>query len=227
LANRRLTGDTYRASLVVGAYNRDPGGKSTVVTVSAGQQFIVGFDHDVRHDPRKPYGIDLIVFGNSFFTAGSAVTPTSDWSNVSIAGGVNTEPLSVSVAQLSTGPWYTFSGRTGDGLFPTEAYGWDKKTSAWGPEQDFTKPVNPALTESDFVGKSAADGVALYDGSGGGAGFNLASSGFDWIRYVRFTGDGGEVDAVADVTPVPEPGMVGIGVLVGGVRLLGRRRAVS
>jgi hypothetical protein len=55
-------------------------------------------------------------------------------------------------------------------------------------------------------GLSAADAIDLFDGSGGGTGFNLAESGFASIQYVKVEGlpglDGGQVDALASVRPM-------------------------
>jgi hypothetical protein len=49
-----------------------------------------------------------------------------------------------------------------DGLFPTESSG------------SFLTPVNSALTAADFAGKDLAGIRALYNGSGGGTGYDLA-----------------------------------------------------
>ena len=88
---------------------------------------------------------------------------------------------------------------------------------------DFTKPVDPLLTLSDFGGITAADAIELYDGSGGGTPFDLKNlpgyddlvvdpnSGYRWIQYVRLEGGegifaiGGQVDAVADVAVCGDP----------------------
>lgn len=72
---------------------------------------------------------------------------------------------------------------------------------------DFTKPVNPAFGPVfEAGGLSAADGIDLYDSSGGGTGFSLAESGFASIQYAKIEGlpgfDGGEVDAFASVRPM-------------------------
>ena len=214
---------TYRASVLAAPYEQNPSGQPVITTIDGGQEIVVGFDHEVRNDPGNPFGVDLLVFGNSFFAASSPVSPASDMRDLSITAGANAEPVTVSVAQQPGGPWYTFAGRTGDGLFPTNAYRWDAAAGRWGGESDFTKPVDPALTDASFVGLSGADAIGLYAGSGGGAGFDLALTGFDWIRYVRLTGAAGEVDALADVTAVPEPSAAAAAgaVLVG---LLARRR---
>ena len=74
---------------------------------------------------------------------------------------------------------------------------------------DFTKPVNPALTNVIHPGGtslSAADAIDYYNGSGGGTGFDLRVSGFTTVRYVKVEGispdySDGEVDAFAAVRP--------------------------
>jgi hypothetical protein len=72
---------------------------------------------------------------------------------------------------------------------------------------DFTKPVNPVLTNRFSAGGlSAADGVDLYNRSGGGTGFDLKQSGFASIQYLKVEGlsgfSGGEVDAISIVRPM-------------------------
>ncbi len=42
-----------------------------IVSLGVGGSLVVTFDHDVTDDPRNPFGIDLIVFGNAFFTDSS------------------------------------------------------------------------------------------------------------------------------------------------------------
>ena len=46
-----------------------------------------------------------------------------------------------------------------------------------------------------------AEAIDLYDGSGGGTAFDLdaLSNGPSYIKYVKFTGTGGEIDAVSDI----------------------------
>ena len=77
-------------------------------------------------------------------------------------------------------------------------------------ESDFTKPVDPTI---DWVGKDYAELLTLYDGSGGGAGVDISGTGLPWILYMRISVPDGlqsnpEIDAFADVAPVPEPSSV-------------------
>ena len=100
-----------------------------------------------------------------------------------------------------------------DGPFPTLGYQdvTDPFTSPPGSVlTDFTRPVDPLF---DPAHKSLAEIIAGYDGSGGGAGVDIGALGLTDISYVRisFLGTSGDlqVDAMADVTPVPSPGLLG------------------
>ena len=94
-----------------------------------------------------------------------------------------------------------------DGAFPT--LGWTDATSyadtAGLEPTDFTRPVDPRLGEGSVTGLSFVEMVAGYDGSGGGAGIDLATVDLPAIRYVRISNVGvnstPEVDAIADVAP--------------------------
>ena len=39
-----------------------------LVAVGIGGELILSFDHPVADDPQNPFGVDLLVFGNAFFT---------------------------------------------------------------------------------------------------------------------------------------------------------------
>lgn len=143
-------------------------------------------------------------------------------------GAVFEERVTVSVAQSLDGPWYEYSSTFGDWFFPTQPLKWDREainpntglSGDWTDQQnDWTRPVNPAMV--DLAGEAAAVGTAqwgylgnrtvadaldLYAGSAGGTPFDLAESGFAWIKYVKCTdptGNGGEICGVADAAPVP------------------------
>ncbi len=143
------------------------------------------------------------------------------------AGAVFEERVTVSVAQSLDGPWYTYETTFGDWFFPTQPLAWDREAinpntgiaGDWtDQEMDWTKPVNPALVDlasegaqagsgawGYFGSRTVADGLDLYAGSAGGTGFDLAESGFEWIKYVMFTDPNnrqGEICGVVDVAPV-------------------------
>jgi hypothetical protein len=68
--------------------------------------------------------------------------------------------------------WHVIPGIVADGLYPTIGFldsGPYDQTPGEVPS-DFTRPVDPSLSLSDFMGLSNDDVIALYDGSGGGAG---------------------------------------------------------
>lgn len=189
-------------SLVYGAWNVAPDGSPLIVTLGNAQQaghLMVEFDPPLTHDANHWYGKDLIVFGNAFWSANALVNGASDMNAVRIVGAsVFAEPVTVSVSPDGV-QWFTYSTPTADGYFPTQAFVWNAAQHTWGQEQDWTKPVNPAVTPSQFAGKTAADAIALYDGSAGGTAFDLSLSGFATVRYVRMEGRGGEVDALSRV----------------------------
>jgi hypothetical protein len=209
----------FTISMVYPAWNVTPDGRPTLLTLRPGSEVVVGFDHKVADDINNPYGIDFIVFSNTFFTRnGGSLSPTSDMATVTLTSpaSVNAEWLTVRVAQDPNGPWFVFpveQAAAGD-LFPTHPFEWDRSTGWWGRPLDFLKPVNPNLTLSDFSGLSVPQAIALYDGSAGGTGFDLQwldpadfdalrvdpDTGRRWIQYVKLTSEEwGEADAVADV----------------------------
>jgi hypothetical protein len=208
---------TYACSLVYPAWNTAPDGSKLIVTLDVGSEIVVGFDHKVADDPRNPYGIDFIVFGNSIFESTGWVKPNTNMDEFFLGNptSIYSERVTVSVAQDPNGPWYTFTnGPYADANFPTNAFAWDSDSNSWGDELDWLKPVDPNLSVSDFDGLSVANAIRLYDGSAGGTGFDLRwlapndyqalvvdpDSGRRWIQYIKVTSDEfGEVDAFADV----------------------------
>lgn len=224
-----------RVKLIEPAYNVSPasmGSQRLITTFNVGQSVTVRMGRTVHDDPNNPFGIDLNVFGNAFFTAtggtgpGGFVDDATNLNNVTV-GGVFAEPVRVSVSSDNVN-WYTYTGITGDGYFPTNAYRWDSANAAWTNELlDPTLPVNPAYNAASFGGGSAAQALALYNGSAGGTGFDLSVSGFSFINYVRFDGitgfSGGEIDAVAAVRAIPAPGAMALIGVVGAVATRRRR----
>lgn len=213
-----------RVKLVEPAYHLDPTQRrKLLLTLEEGGVVVVRFEEPIRDDPAHPFGVDFLVFGNAAFTAAGMVHDGTDLNTLRLRGGGFFEPLLVSVSPGYTGgpgedptdwetwPWYRYdNGPFADTAFPTQAYHWDRAGATWTDRlMDFTKPVNPALAawfEPD-AGRSlsAAEAIELYDGAGGGTGFDLRESGFASIRCVKIEGRpgraGGEVDALAAVRP--------------------------
>jgi hypothetical protein len=172
-----------------------------LVSLGVGGSLVLRFDHDVTDDPRNPFGIDLIVFGNAFFTDSSF--------GAGMVAGLSAEGGSISVSADGV-QWTPARGLAADGLFPT--LGWlDAAPYATTPglvPSDFLRPVDPSLTVGDLVGLGYDGLLDAYDGSGGGTGIDLAALGLASIRFVRIDGPPSpgmspEIDAVADVAPLP------------------------
>lgn len=218
-------GPVRRVKLVEPAYHLDPTQtRKLLLTIEEGAVVVVRFAEPIRDDPAHPYGVDLLVFGNAAFTAAGMVHDGTDLNTLRLSGGGFYEPLQVSVSPGYTGrpgedpdrwetwAWYRYeNGPYADTAFPTQAYQWDPNRATWMDVlMDFTKPVNPALAGWFAPGAAraltAAEAIALYDGAGGGTGFDLRESGFAAIRYVKIEGrpgfNGGEVDALAAVRPL-------------------------
>lgn len=216
-------------------------GDGYITTFDEGDWAIVNFDAPVYDDPKNPWGLDFIVYGNTMFWGSGYVYDTTDHTSYTLTGAVNEEPVVISVSQNGS-DWYTFNTVYGDTLFPTNPWVWDPDLyvstgNGWtSSENDYTLPVNPNLTLDDFDDISSYEAMLLYAGSAGGTGFDLADISayygidLDWIQYIKVEGtssySGGEIDAFADVAPVPIPGAVWLfgSALLG---LLGLRRKMA
>ena len=166
-----------------------------LVSIGAGGSLVLAFDHDVDNDPRNPFGIDLIVFGNPFCT--DSAYPNGVIDSMFSEGG--------SIELSSDGEtWYLVPGLVADGPLPT--LGWlDTGPYATAPGEvpsNFTRPVDPSL---QVIGMDYEELRAAYDGSGGGVGIDLDTVGLDSIRFVRIVNASAmhspEIDAIADVAP--------------------------
>jgi hypothetical protein len=208
-----------------------------LVTIGNGGYLTVKFGHRVENDPNNPYGLDLIVFGNAFQVVGGG----QGWENgdpdcVTVGGTVLSEPGIVSVSQDGD-VWYSFdNGPWADDFAPTLGRVYDAEDPDnsigdwnlwWGEPTDPTVPLDPSLTSASFNGWTVGEIARLYDNSAGGMGFDIGVFGLDWIQYVRVSDDPNstattEIDAFADVAPVPEPGTLALA-FAASLMLLGRK----
>ena len=181
-----------------------------VVTIGNGGRLTVKFSHPVENDENNPYGVDFIVFGNSFLVIALVNGNEQDWDfgnpeQTIVSGAVASEPGIVSVSQDGQ-TWYTFSdGPYADDFAPTAAYMWDDVNDVWGTELDPTRPFDPNLSAAEMSGMNVAEVIELYNGSAGGTGFDIGVFGLGWIQYVRIEDDPRsdvttEVDAISDVS---------------------------
>ncbi len=173
-----------------------------VVSVGTGGHLTLKFDAPVANDPLNPFGVDLLIFGNTGYIDGAF--PGGVASGVFGAGNGSVE---VSADGVN---WFLVPGAGADSPFPTLGYldlSDPYATTAGSVPSDFTRPVDPALNP---MGLNFAHIVAGYAGSGGGTGIDLTSVGLAAVSYVRVAnGTAGvtvEIDALADVAPIPAPG---------------------
>ena len=71
---------------------------------------------------------------------------------------------------------------------------------------DFTRPIDPSITVASMIGQEWSAVRAMYNGSGGGAGIDLAPLGLSSIRFVRVRVPSGamqsaEIDGFSEVAP--------------------------
>jgi hypothetical protein len=151
----------------IGYQNSDPFNppyaNTDIVGLGAGGSLTVQFSTPILNSPGNPYGISFMIFGHAGFQitngnySGGGITDGTFFQ-----GGVATTRVSVSADGVH---FYTLDptrAPNADGLFPIDSNG------------NFLVPVNPALTAADFAGKDLNGIRALYNGSGGGTGYDLA-----------------------------------------------------
>lgn len=192
-----------------------PFGTDEIVSIGDGGSLTVQFSQPVPNDASNPYGVDLIVFGNTGFI-------DADWPNGQIgtpAGlfGADGGKIEVSADGIS---FYEIPNVLANGLFPTQGY-LDSGPFDGVPgsvPSNFRRPVDPSLTLSDFDGLTYAQALALYDGSGGGVPIDLSwavdgdgfAANLASISFVRVSHSGaGSVEIDAFVA-VPEPGAIAL-----------------
>ncbi len=192
---------------------------SQLVQVGRGGSLVVSFSTPITNDAANPFGIDLIVFGNAFLS--DASYPNGISSGVLAGEGGDVD---VSADGMT---WFRVATNSADSGFPTLGYSdlTDPfSTTAGGVATDFRRAVDPAFSLA--AGLTFAQIVAGYNGSGGGLGVDIASSGLSSVSFVRIS-----VSASAQFVPeidgfsvVPTAGTGAI-VILAGIACPRRRRS--
>jgi len=177
-----------------------------IVSIGAGGSLTLQLSTPIVNRPESPFGIDFLVFGNSFF-----VVTNGSGASALTSGAVFTSSLSTRVEVSADAlTWFTLDPARAPivgTLSPTDGIG------------DPGRAVDPALKSSDFAGLNLSGIRSLYNGSAGGAGFDLAwaqdGSGnsvelpsADYIRIDVLSGRT-QIDAVS-ATPEPRAWALGL-----------------
>jgi hypothetical protein len=204
-------------------------GADEIVSVGSGGYLSLGFNTAITNDASHAFGVDLIVFSNAGFA--DATWTDSDPNNDG-TGNTGANPFifgaggaaTIQVSQNGT-DWITATTTTLD-LFPTLGYSdfVDATPASHGLiESDFTKALDPTLTAADLANMSFADLRTFYNGSGGGVGIDIASTGLTSASFVRFLNESGEAFEIDAVAVVPAPSTL-IALSVVGLATTRRRR---
>jgi hypothetical protein len=146
-----------------------PYGTNQIVSVGAGGSIVVRFVTPILNHPNAVYGLDFTIFGNTgFIVTNDFDFTTFDW--------IGTPATDGSLFGQSTGETRVSVSRDGvnyyllnpalapvvDAFPPTDGAG------------DFHLPLIPGLTAADFAGATLDDIRTLYNGSGGGASYDIS-----------------------------------------------------
>jgi len=219
-APTRFTGELAGFPGAVTPFN-PPFEADEIVSVGFGGEIVLAFNEPVNDHPDNPFGIDLLLFGNTGYIDG-------DFPNGLAAGLFGNGGGKVELSQDGD-TWVPVDDVAADGPFPT--LGYLDLDGPFDPDpgsvpSDFTRPVDPAF---DAIGKTFDEIVAAYDGSGGGAGIDIGAWGLDSVSFVRITdltddGISPQLDAIADVA-IPAPGATALLALGLGLVSVRRRRS--
>jgi hypothetical protein len=196
---------------------------SQLVSMGAGGSLTIDFGTSVSNDPSHRFGIDFMIYANSGFVITNGDFTGGGVTDGSLFGGTpGSTRVSVSADNVHYYQLDPSRAPTIDALFPTDGAG------------SFDIPVNPALTNASFTGLDLTGIRALYDGSAGGTGFDLAWAedangqpvALPAVRFVRVDVLSGvaDIDGFAAPGVVPEPGTLTLLGLGAGIFAVGRGR---
>lgn len=152
-----------------------PYGTNQILSVGAGGWVTVVLRKPIHNHPRNPFGLDFTLFANSgFIITNEFDFTTFEWIGTPATDGSlfgHNEGHTRVLVSRDGRRFYELEQRhapTVDFLFPTDGSG------------DFDRPVHPAFTQEDFAGLTLDEIRALYDGSAGGASYDIS-----WARDAR------------------------------------------
>jgi MYXO-CTERM domain-containing protein len=191
---------------------------SQLTQVGRGGSLVVSFDTPITNSASNPFGIDFLVFGNAFL-------PDANYPSGITSGTIAAEGGDIDVSADGT-TWFRVATNAADGLYPTLGYSDltnPYSTVAGLVNSNFQQPVNPAFTIG--AGLTFADIVAGYNGSGGGFGVDIASSGLSVVNFVRISvaSNAQFVPEIDGFAVVPAPGAAAL-LGLGGLLAVRRRR---
>ena len=171
-----------------------------ILSIGEGGEVTLKFGKPIRDESLTPFGLDFLVFGGAGFTI-----TNGDFGGGGITDGTlfGQDDGETRVSVSADGDaWFVLDPKRApafDAYHPTDGSG------------DFGLPVNPALDKGDFAAGGLAKFTELYDGSGGGTGYDLGWAvdaagkpvALAQVRFVRLEVLSGkaEIDAVSDVQP--------------------------
>jgi len=204
-------------------------GTDELVSVGSGGHLSLGFNTAITNNASHTFGVDLIVFSNAGFadTTWTDADPNNDGTGFTgaspfIFGAGGDATIQVSEDGIQ---WFTATTTTLN-LFPTLGYSDFVDATPFSPgtiETDFTQALDPSLTAGDFANMSFTDLRDFYNGSGGGIGIDIASTGLDSASFVRFVNNSGEAFEIDAVAAVPAPSALMIASIFG-IGMTRRRR---
>ena len=183
--------------------------KDQVVSVGTDGKLILKMGRQIENldEPEHPFGIDLLVFGNSFFSYdyGEGLPETNSWLDIAA------EPAEIWVSTDATN-WFLATNCFADALLPTQSIDLNDEPA------DYLFPPNPALLTNDWLDEtwSYSNTVSAYAGSAGGAPVDLSqletadgqATNLSYANFVKIENSSSdyaaEIDAVAAVADLPE-----------------------
>ncbi len=144
-------------------------GTNQIVSIGAGGSLVVRFQTPVLNHPHNRHGLDFTLFGNTgFIITNDFDVTTHDWVGSPATDGslfgqsAGTTRVSVSRDGVEFYVLNPALAPAVDSFPPTDGAG------------DFHVPLSPGLTAADFGGATLDDIRTLYQGSGGGASYDIS-----------------------------------------------------